>query len=102
MRLPNTYLNRLADKLLSKQGQAQALKKIAQRKDWKAQVKKCHDRVTTEYKFWLSKAENLGKNAKLKDLTKDIAFIKSIESKDSISSAEHTRLQEIINKYNIN
>ena len=102
MRLPSKYLNKLADKMLNKQDQAQALRKIAQRRDWKSMITKCHDKITAEYKFWLVKADNQGRNTRLKDLTKDIAFIKSIENKEAINETELSRLKEIANKYNIN
>lgn len=101
MKFSSSYLTKVADKLLGRHEQAQALKRIAQRKDWKITVKKCHDKISEEYKFWLMKADTAGRNARLKDLTKDVAFIKALELRESITSDELAKLRQVATKYDI-
>ena len=101
MNLKSKFLDGLAGKWLKKHDQFDALKKISQRGDWKAMAKKCHDKLSSEYKFWIMKADTAGRNARLKDITKDVAFVNSIESKEDISSQELSRLKELIEKYGL-
>lgn len=101
MNLKSKFLDSLAGKWLKKHDQFEALKKISQRGDWKVMAKKCHDKLSIEYKFWIMKADTVGRNAKLKDITKDVAFVNSIESKQDISSQELSRLKELVEKYGL-
>lgn len=101
MNFKGKFLDNLAGKWLKKQDQFQALKKIGERSDWKAMVRKCHDKLSAEYKFWIMKADSEGRNMRLKDMTKDVAFINSIEGKESISNEEFTKLKQIKSKYGI-
>lgn len=101
MKLSNTYLNKLTNRMLSKQDQSQALKKLAQRRDWKTMVKKCHDKITEEYKFWVSKVDSPSRTARLTSMNRDINFIKAMEHKEAITAEELIRLKEVVTKYNI-
>lgn len=101
MNFKGKFLDNLAGKWLKKQDQFQALKKIGERSDWKAMVKKCHDRLSIEYKFWIQKADSEGRNTRLKDITKDVAFVNSIEAKETISNEELAKLKEVKSKYGI-
>jgi hypothetical protein len=101
MNFKGKFLDNLAGKWLKKQDQFQALKKIGERGDWKATVRKCHDRLSMEYKFWLVKADSEGRNTRLKDITKDVAFINSIESRKEITREELSKLKQIKEKYGI-
>ena len=47
------------------------------------------------------KADNEGRNVRLKDITKDVAFINSIETKQEITREELARLKQIKEKYGI-
>ena len=99
--MKHKFLDRLAAGWLKKQDTFNELKKLGERKDWKAQVKKCHEKLSTEYKFWLTKTTSPGKRVRLEDLSVDIAFIKKLEGKDTITSAEQKRLKELVQKYGI-
>lgn len=98
--LKNKFLNKLAGKLYGQQQRAEALKKLAESKDWMALARKCHDKISTEYKFWISKRRN-NRDAKLSDITRDVAFMNSIEAKDTITPQQLARLQEIRKKYGV-
>lgn len=97
----SNFLDKLASKWLKKQDRFQALKEIGQRGDWKAMAMKCHDRLSKEYKFWIMKADTVGRNSKLKDIAKDVAFINKIETKLEISTEERQKLGELIKKYGL-
>jgi hypothetical protein len=101
MNFKGKFLDKLAGKWLKKQDQFQALKKIGEKSDWKAAVRKCHDKLSIEYKFWITKADSEGRNTRLKDLTKDVAFINSLEVKQEISKEELAKLKQIKGKYGI-
>lgn len=96
------FLDKMAGKWLKGQDRYQALKKLGEKRDWRAQVKKCHERLSEEYKFWTVKSNSPARNAKLEDLSRDIKFIKSIEQKEALLSVESKRLQELVTKYNLN
>jgi len=101
MNFKGKFLDNLAGKWLKKQDQFQALKKIGERSDWRAMVRKCHDKLSTEYRFWIQKVDSEGRNVRLKDLTKDVAFVNSIEGKEAITPDEFNRLKQIKSKYGI-
>ena len=101
MRLPSSYLNKFTSGILKKKEQADAFKKLAQRGDWKDMVKRCHVKLTDEYRFWISKPIGTSRTAKLTDLSKDVAFIKGIEDKLKIDENQLKRLKELISKYNL-
>jgi hypothetical protein len=101
MNLKGNFLDKLAGKWLKKQDKFQALKEIGQRGDWKAKAKKCHDKLSVEYKFWIMKADSSGRNLRLKDIVQDVAFVNSIETKSEISSRELQRLDEMMQKYGL-
>lgn len=100
--MKSNFLDKMAGKWLSNQDRYQALKKLGERRDWKSQVKKCHERLSEEYKFWTVKSASPARNAKLEDLSRDIKFIKVVEQKESLTAAEKKRLQEVVTKYNLN
>ena len=99
--MKHKFLDRLAGGWLKKQDTFNALKKIGERGNWKAQVKKCHDKLSAEYKFWVTKTTSPGKRARVEDLSADIAFIKKLEQKETITAAEQNRLKELVQKYGI-
>ena len=101
MKLPSSYLNKFTSGILKRKEQADAFKKLAQRGDWKDMVKRCHDKLTEEYRFWISKAQSSTRTAKLTDLNKDIAFIKLIEDKPKIDEIQLKKLKELVSKYNL-
>ena len=101
MKLPSGYLNKFTSNLLKRKEQAEGLRKIAQRGDWREMVKKCHARLTEEYRFWIAKSENSTRSAKLSDLSKDIAFVKAVEGKEKVDESQFKKLKELVNKYGL-
>ena len=99
--MKRNFLDKLAGRWLKKQSTFDALKKIGERSDWKSQVKKCHEKLSAEYKFWITKSTGPGKRARLEDLSADINFIKKLESKESIAPIEQRKLKELVQKYGI-
>lgn len=87
--------------ILRKKEQADAFKKIAQRGDWKDMVRRCHTKLTDEYRFWIAKPGSTTREAKLIDLNKDITFIKEIEGRSKIDEIQLKKLKEVVNKYNL-
>lgn len=94
-------LQNLADKWLNRHNKFQDLKKLAEKKDWKAQVKKCHNRISEEYKFWVQKSTGPGRDTRLVDISRDAMFIKKLEHQETISPDQQKRLNEVIHKYGI-
>lgn len=101
MKLPSNYLNKFTSDILRKKEQADAFKKLAQRGDWRDMVKRCHTKLTDEYRFWIVKPGSTVREAKLTDLNKDITFIKGIESRLKIDETQLKRLKDMIHKYNL-
>lgn len=101
MNFKGKFLDKLAGKWLIKQDQFQALKKIGEKSDWKAVVRKCHDKLSVEYKFWIQKRDSEGRTNRLNDLTRDVAFINKLEVKQEISKEELAKLKQIKEKYAI-
>jgi len=100
MNFKSKFLDKLASKWSGQQERAQALKRLAENKDWVSLAKKCHDKISAEYKFWISK--KLGnRDAKLDDITRDVAFMNTIEAKDTITPQQLARLREIKQKYGV-
>jgi len=102
MKLQGKYLDKITNRLLQSQQQGKALKQLAQKRDWKSLVQKCHDRLTLEYRFWVNKGSSSVREAKLQDLNRDIAFIKTIQDRDQITPIESARLKDIVSKYDLN
>ena len=101
MDIRSKFLDGLATKWLSRHEQIDNLKKIAQKKDWKVSVEKCHDRITEQYKFWVRKSDSIERERRLRDLEKDVKFIKSIQGRGEITGTEKERLHLLVNKYGI-
>ena len=101
MKFKSVFLDSVASKWIKKKDQADALKAIGERLDWKTGAKKCQNKISIEYKFWITKEYHEAKEGRLKDLTKDIAFMNSIENKQTISAEEMYKLQQLKAKYGV-
>jgi hypothetical protein len=101
MNFKSKVLDNIAGKWLKKQDQAIALKRIGDRLDWKATATKCHHKLSIEYKFWIVKDDSNTRDAKLKDMGKDIAFMNTIENKETITPEQLYKLQQVKMKYGI-
>lgn len=101
MKLPNKYLAKFSNTVLRKKEQIDAFNKLSRRNDWRDMIKRAHEKLTEEYKFWVVKSNTSIRDSKLNDMNKDISFIKSIEGLESISPAQLSRLKDIVDKYNI-
>ena len=101
MKFKSLFLDSIASKWIKKKDQADALKAIGNRLNWKASAKKCQNKISIEYKFWITKEHHEAKARRLADLTKDIAFMNSIESKETISAEELYKLQQLKAKYGV-
>jgi len=102
MNFKTTFLNNLASKWLKKTEQVEALKKLGERSDWKSLAKKCHDKISGDYRFWVTKKDSPQRSAKLTDITRDVAFMNLIESKEKLDKVQLEKLKEISKKYGVN
>lgn len=101
MKLPNKYLAKFSNTVLRKKEQIDAFNKLSRRNDWRDMIKRAHEKLTEEYKFWVMKSTTSIRESKLIDINKDISFIKNVEKLDSLSDQQLSKLKDIVNKYNI-
>ena len=95
------FLDNLATKWLRKYSKVQELKKLGEKSDWKSTAKKCHDKISIDYRFWISKKDSVERSIKLTDITKDVAFMNGIEGKEVIDEVQLAKLKQICRKYGI-
>jgi hypothetical protein len=101
MKFKSLFLDSVASKWIKKKDQADALKAIGNRVDWKMGAIKCQNKITVEYKFWVMKDQSDVREARLRDLTKDVAFMNSIENKQNLTVEELYKLQQLKFKYGV-
>ena len=92
--LKNKNLSRIADDLVGRADKFQALRDIANRKNYPHKIKQLHTRISEEFEFWNKKDPS----AKLLDLKKDRIFI---ESQLTETNLNKVRVDELCVKYNI-
>jgi hypothetical protein len=92
--LKNKNLSRIADDLVGRADKFQALRDIANRKNYPHKIKQLHIRISEEFEFWNKKDPS----AKLLDLKKDCIFI---ESQLTETNLNKVRIDELCTKYNI-
>lgn len=101
MKLKHRLLDNIAAKWLKKLDKVQALRQIEERVDWRVLAERCRAKISAEYKFWVVKAPCSLRTSKLADLTRDVAFMNTIENREAITADELRKLQQIKFKYGL-
>lgn len=89
-----TGLSKVANKFLKNLEQSDKLKEIANRKNYSHKIKVLTEKIQKEYNFWTLKDSS----EKLKDLSKDLIFIKS--QIEECLDKEH--IDVLMEKYGLN
>jgi hypothetical protein len=101
MKFKSLFLHNVASRWIKQRDRADALKVVATKLDWKSTARKCQNKISIEYKFWVMKEDSAFRTAKLTDMGKDIAFMNSIENKEDITPEMYFKLQQLKTKYAI-
>lgn len=92
--LKNKNLSRIADDLVERADKFQALRDIANRKNYPVQIKQLTLKIQEQYDFWVKKPSS----SRLIDLERDLNFIKTQLEATEINKV---RIDELSTKYNI-
>ena len=98
MKFSKEYLDSYADKLLENQEKFKAFEALAKKQDHAFQIKKCLEKVEAEYTFW-EKKDTESKQARLKDLEKDLTFLKRVNSLEVLTPPQKQHIQLLTTKY---
>ena len=90
--LKNKSLSRIADDLVGRADKFQALRDIANRRNYPHKIKQLHTRISEEFDFWNKKEPS----AKLLDLQRDLNFIKTQLEATEINKI---RIDQLASKY---
>ena len=90
-------LQKISNTWLKNLGKADELKKIANKKNYIYKVGKLKERLTEEFKFWVSK----GSSAKLDDIQRDVKYVASLQNKTTFTHTEELRIEQLVKKYPI-
>jgi hypothetical protein len=101
MKFNSQYISKFTDSLLKKQDKFQSLKELGNKKAIPQQIQKCKERLTEEFKFWMRKPESQLKINKLGDIERDIKLIKKLESQNTFSVDDVSKVGSIKNKYGL-
>lgn len=97
MKLNFLGLEKSSNKLLRDLEKAKALKKFAVKTNYEYKITKLKERLTEEFKFWMSK----GPSPRLSDIERDIKIVSSLQSKTSFTTEEKTKINLLTAKYPI-
>ena len=100
MKFNPKYLNKISEQILKSQTQAQALKKLGQKGDWRHQHQELLKKVEEETGFWGSK-HTPHSEVRLKDLKKDELFLRKLTPLTNLQSEDQERLRLLVKKYNL-
>lgn len=97
MKLRFLGLEKSSNKILKDLEKAKELKKLANKTNYEHKVKKLKERLTEEFKFWMSK----GPSPRLNDIEKDVKIVASLQGKTTFTTEEKTKINLLTAKYPI-
>lgn len=101
MKFSKDYISKFTDSFLKKQDKFQALKEIGNKKSIPYQINKCKERLSEDYKFWITKNDSDLKTNKLSSIQRTISLIRKLETKTTYTVEDVKILNEVIERYGL-
>jgi hypothetical protein len=97
MKYDSQALSKLADKLLGSKDKFEKLKEIGNRQNYPHKVQKLKERLSEEFRFWMSK----GPSNRLNNIEKDIKQLAGFLERNQFNQQEKAKIDQLVQKYPI-